>query len=253
MGARDSFGIGSAAYAADRPHYPPALFGWIASACVERGAAWDCATGNGQAALGLAPYFRRVEATDISAQQLAHAFRAPNVDYSVRPAERTGFADSRFDLIAVAQALHWFDFGSFWDEVRRVAKPDAFLCAWGYSWFAPEPELDDLYRLYLNPLAELLETHWAPNNRILWNGYANEEIAFPFERIRPPPFAIPLRWGFDRLIGYVHTWSAYKAATEDASKAEAIERIETDARAALLPRGTMNLTLPLAIAAGRIP
>ena len=247
------FAVASAAYASDRPHYPQTLFGWMASACPERQAAWDCATGNGQAAIGLAPYFKRVEATDISPEQLKEAIPAPNIRYSAQPAERTDFDDDSFDLVAVAQALHWFDYERFWPEVRRVAKPDAFFCAWGYNWFDRTEELDDLHKFYLDPLVELLESHWAPNNPILWRGYRSEEIAFPFRRIDPPALAINLRWGIERLIGYVRTWSAVKQAqAADSAKAEAIAALEQEARTRFTARGAMAMALPLSIAAGRI-
>lgn len=69
-------------YAAARPHYPDALFEWIGEVCHRHDAAWDCATGNGQAATGLARFFRQVEATDISAAQVSQGFAAANICYS---------------------------------------------------------------------------------------------------------------------------------------------------------------------------
>lgn len=250
---QNSFAIAPSAYASERPHYPQALFGWMASACPEREAAWDCATGNGQAAIGLAAYFKRVEATDVSPEQIGEAIAAPNIRYSAQPAEDTDFPDDRFDLVAVAQALHWFDFGKFWPQVRRVAKPDAFFCAWGYSWFDRSEDLGDLHKYYLDPLVELLEPYWAPNNRILWDGYRSEDIAFPFQRIAAPRFAIDLRWGIQRLIGYVRTWSAVKQAqAADPAKGEAIEALEEEARTRFTARGAMAMSLPLSIVAGRV-
>lgn len=151
-------------YAAARPLYPDALFEWIAGACGRHDAAWDCATGNGQAAIGLTRHFRQVEATDISAAQVGEAFAAPNVRYSAQPAERTRFADGSFDLVAVAQALHWFDYDLFWPEVRRVARPGALFCAWGYAWFRGPEAVNSLL---LDPVARLVERYWASNNRIL--------------------------------------------------------------------------------------
>ncbi len=69
-GFKDHFSSASERYAAYRPDYPPALFAWLAAQCTEHDMTWDCATGNGQAALGLAPHFRRVAATDASADQV---------------------------------------------------------------------------------------------------------------------------------------------------------------------------------------
>lgn len=51
-------------YAAFRPAHPGELFAWLASVVLRRDLAWDTATGNGQAALGLAEHFERVVATD---------------------------------------------------------------------------------------------------------------------------------------------------------------------------------------------
>ena len=49
------------------------LFTYLASLCPAHDLAWDCATGNGQAAVALAPHFEQVIATDASAQQIDQA------------------------------------------------------------------------------------------------------------------------------------------------------------------------------------
>ena len=70
-------------YAASRPLYPPELFVWLASCVDHREAAWDTATGNGQAALGLAIHFTRVIATDLSPAQVRQAKQHPRIEYRV--------------------------------------------------------------------------------------------------------------------------------------------------------------------------
>src|SRR4051812_10380946 len=105
--ARDTFASSTSAYASSRPGYPDELFEWILAHVPGREAAWDCATGNGQAAAGLAPNFKSVVATDLSPEQVGSALSLPNVRYSAQPAEQTDFAANSFDLITVAQALHW--------------------------------------------------------------------------------------------------------------------------------------------------
>jgi SAM-dependent methyltransferase len=247
--ARNSFSIASDAYASDRPLYPAALFDWIAASCRDHRTAWDCATGNGQAALALAAHFGRVEATDISPEQIAHARPAPQVTYSVTPAERTGFAESSFDLVTVAQALHWFDFDAYWDEVRRVAKPGAFFCAWGYSWFEADAELRTAL---IDPLMELMAPHWAPNNRLIWDGYPSAAIGFPFKRVAAPAFAIRTEWDIEGLVRFIRTWSAYKLASAEPAAAAAIAGIEEAAMARFAGRGAIPLEMPLSIAAGQI-
>src|SRR6185369_7699774 len=114
-----------------RPQYPKELFSYLRQICAEHNFAWDCATGNGQAAVSLAKYFAHVEATDVSAEQIEHGLVHPNVHYSVSPAEHTPFHDQSFDLITVATAVHWFDQPQFFREVDRVLKPSGVLAIWG--------------------------------------------------------------------------------------------------------------------------
>lgn len=248
MDARDVFSTASDAYAAGRPHYPPELFAWIAAQCLEHRAAWDCATGNGQAAIGLAPHFDLVQATDISGEQIGEAFDAANIVYTVQPAERADFDPSSFDLVVAAQALHWFDYERFWPEVRRVAKPGAFFCAWGYAWTEGPREL---HEVLFDPLLALLEPYWAANNGILWRGYRSDEICFPFDRLEAPAFAIELDWTIDELLGYVRTWSAWRRSRADEKVAALTSRLEVEALRSFAGR-RMLLKMPLALAAGRI-
>ena len=49
---KDHFSGHASAYAAFRPSYPPELFEQLAALNTRRERAWDCATGNGQAAVG---------------------------------------------------------------------------------------------------------------------------------------------------------------------------------------------------------
>ena len=69
-------------------------------------------------------------ATDASAEQIALATPASNVEYRVAPAEASGLGDAAVDLVSVAQALHWFDLDAFYAEVRRVTVPGGVIVAW---------------------------------------------------------------------------------------------------------------------------
>lgn len=249
MDAASSFSVAPEAYAANRPNYPAALFSWIASRCPNHKRAWDCGAGNGQAAMGLANHFDIIEATDVSAEQIGQGVQAPNIRYSLQPAERTHFQDASFDLVAVAQALHWFDLEEFWQEVRRVAKPGAFFCAWGYSGFEANA---DLQAPFIDPILDILQPFWAPNNRLLWDGYKSHEIGFPFVREEPAPFFIELRWNIAQLLDYVRTWSAYKRARADDRCAAVISKLEAHAADKLRHLGAMNIRMPITIVAGPI-
>ena len=54
MSFKDHFSGHAADYASFRPGYPPELFDFVAALPRRRGTAWDCGTGSGQAAVGLA-------------------------------------------------------------------------------------------------------------------------------------------------------------------------------------------------------
>ena len=99
-------------------------------------------SGSGQLTQLLAPHFDAVVATDISAHQLQHAPYFENVSYQVQSAEHTSFAEQSFDLITVAQAIHWFDFDGFYAEVRRTLRPEGILAVIGYGLIQlQQPEL----------------------------------------------------------------------------------------------------------------
>jgi SAM-dependent methyltransferase len=201
----DEFSKTAEAYACVRPTYPKALFETLATLAPAARSAWDCGTGNGQAAAGLADFFESIQATDASAEQIAQAQPHPRVRYRVAPAEDSGLADGSVDLISVAQALHWFDRDKFFNEVRRVARPRAVLAVYGYSWFYVTPALDALTnRWLLRPV----HSYWSSHNRLLWDGYRT--IPFPFEEITPPCLAIHLAWTLDQLFDYVLSWSAVR-------------------------------------------
>ena len=130
----DHFSDHAARYEAYRPTYPDDLFAYLASLAREHDLACDCASGNGQAALGLTHYFRSVVALDASHQQLLLGAPATNGSSSCRPRRSDAFfSDGSVDLVTVATAFHWLDFPRFYGEVRRVAKPGGFLAVWGYK------------------------------------------------------------------------------------------------------------------------
>ena len=126
---KDYFSRQAAAYADFRPTYPDELFAWLKDLVQGATTAWDCATGNGQAALGIMPHVERVIATDASAPQLAHAQPLPNVHYVRMRAEEAAIASGSVDVVTVAQALHWFDTASFFDEVHRVVRRGGVVAA----------------------------------------------------------------------------------------------------------------------------
>lgn len=82
MSFLDLFSDKADLYASARPVYPDELFEFVASVAPSTEQAWDCGTGNGQAAVSLARHFKAVAATDPSAQQIANTILSEGVHYS---------------------------------------------------------------------------------------------------------------------------------------------------------------------------
>ncbi len=203
MRFKDHFSRQAKDYVRYRPRYPKELFAYLSSLCPEHHTAWDCATGNGQAALGLTKYFELVIATDASAEQIANAFDHPQIDYRVVPAEACDITDHCIDLVTVAQGLHWLDLHGFYREVRRVLKPGGVIAAWAYALCHISPEIDAVIQRYY---WETVGPYWPPERKFIETGY--RDLPFPFAEIEPPGFAILHHWTRDDLLGYLNTWSA---------------------------------------------
>src|SRR5947208_16325269 len=103
MSFKDHFSKQAADYAIFRPSYPQRLFAYLGSIAPGRQLAWDCGTGNGQAAVGLASLFDRVIATDASEKQIANAQLHKKVESCVTPAENSGLGSKTIDPILHAQ------------------------------------------------------------------------------------------------------------------------------------------------------
>ena len=203
-GFKDHFSGQAAAYSMFRPTYPPRLFEWLAQTAPRRDRAWDAGTGSGQAARGLAELFTRVVGTDASPAQVARAAPHPRVEYRVAPAEASGLPAAWADLVAVAQALHWFDLTRFFGEATRVLAPDGLLAAWCYGDpVLEDPDIDRILRSYNRGT---VEAHWPPERDLVLTEYRS--IPFPFREIPTPSLMLEASWTLPELAGYVRSWSA---------------------------------------------
>ena len=196
-------------YLNSRPRYPTELYNILANLCENHERVWDAACGNGQAAVDLARYYAEVKATDISEQQIANALIHPKVEYSVQPSESTTFEDGFFDLVCVAQALHWFDHEKFWPEVKRVLRPRGMFAAWGYSWFKIRSDIDHIIE---QEFIKIIQPYWAEQNRLLWDHYRN--IPFPLKAQKIPDIEMVMSWDIHELFTYLHSWSATRRCME---------------------------------------
>lgn len=212
---KDLFSGHAADYAKFRPTYPLELFKYLSSLTKSHQLAWDCGTGNGQAAIELAKLYERVVATDPSEKQIQSATKNPNIHYSVGSASSVPqLKNQSVDLITVAQAFHWFNQAEFFNEVKRVGKPGAVLAFWCYGMMKITPEIDQaVLRLY----EEVLGPYWEKERKLVDENYQN--VSVPFEEVKGAPvFNMNVQWNFEQMIGYLNTWSALQKYQQQNSK-----------------------------------
>lgn len=193
-------------YCRFRPKYPEEMFTFLSEACKERESVLDCGTGNGQAAIELAKYFKHVIASDISTEQIALADIKSNIQYICCPAEKIDLLDNSTDLITSAQAMHWFDLDKFYKEIIRIAKPKAILAAWCYTLPTIADQIDsillELYAILMQSSSHMIQIKYVHD--------CYETIPFPFDKINVPKFFMKEKWDYWTLVGHLKTWPSVK-------------------------------------------
>lgn len=241
-------------YARYRPTYPPALFAYVADRCAAHDLAWDCATGNGQAAIGLAEHFAHVIATDASAEQIAAASPHPRVTYTVARARESPLDTATADLVTVAQALHWIDPDPFYAEVQRVLKPEGLFAAWSYGLFhlvSTDPAADAVDALIKTFYRERVGPYWPPERRHIEAEY--QSLPFPFDECATPDFTLTMEWSLEEVLGYLRTWSATKRYLQDRGQDPVAAMAPDFTRAWGDPATSRTMQWPLSLRIGRTP
>jgi len=234
-------------YAHLRPTYPEELFAFLATVVASRGVAWDCATGNGQAATHLAGYFDRVIATDESGEMIAQAPRDPKILYRVAEAEDSGLEGGSVDLVTVASAIHWFDLERFYAEVRRVVRPGGIVAAWTYYTPAFANDIDAIIQRLVH---DVLGPYW--DERLHYVVDEFHDLPFPFEPLEVPSFQTDMKWDMQDLIAYFETWSS-SVKYREANHTSPTSLIHDDlARAWGDPQQKRDLYFPLYMRLGRV-
>lgn len=219
---KDNFSKQSCAYQKYRPSYPKELFEYLSGLSKKHNLAWDCATGNGQSAIGLTNYFEKVYATDPSEQQISNAVSHPKISYKIEKAESSSLNNNSVDLITVAQALHWFDFEKFYSEVKRVLIPEGIIAVWTYSLPKISPEID---QLILHFHDNIVGEFWQKENQFVSEEY--KTIPFPFKEIKSPSFKFEKEITRDDLTGLLFSWSATQRY-KDKNGTDPLLEIQTD-------------------------
>lgn len=230
---KDHFSGHSDSYAAHRPSYPDALFATLAQHCSSHELAWDCATGNGQAAHSVAQHFASVIATDASQQQISCAAAHDRIEYRHVPAEASGLEPASIDLITVAQALHWFDIENFFREAGRVLKDGGVLAVWSYERCSVDKDCDAA----IENVFALVENFWPPERAIVENDY--HDVTIPWKSLELGAFSMKVEWKARDMLNYMETWSASRRYL----RANGISPVDTQAAQLLDCWGSRSRTV----------
>ena len=244
---KDLFSDRSDLYALYRPGYPEELFQYIFQFLNSKEIAWDCATGNGQAANVLSKFFQKVEASDISSSQIAKAFKKENIQYSICPAEQTFYPDNYFDLVTVATAYHWLKWKEFKKEVDRVAKPGAIIAIWAYNLLKTKDiQINSIIEYFYR---ELMAGYWEPERRYVDENYSTVE--FDFEELPSQTWEMELTWTRDHFLGYLESWSAVQTYFQK-NNSNPVDLIKDEITAVWGENPCRTFTFPLFLRLGKV-
>ncbi|EFA74693.1 putative SAM dependent methyltransferase [Heterostelium album PN500] len=205
---KDLFGKVGDKYATFRPTYPQELFDIINDITKDtpQELAIDVGCGNGQATIELGKLFKSVIGVDPSLSQISNAKKADNIQYKQSPAECIDQPPNTADLITVAQAVHWFDLPKFFEESKRILKPNGYLIIWCYgSAICFNEEAQRLHQDFYHNI--LGDKYLLPNLRYIDRRYI--DIIPPFENTTRKSISFQKTISIVNMIGYYSTWSGY--------------------------------------------
>jgi hypothetical protein len=245
--AKDLFSAQAKVYAQFRPGYPTELFEFVSSLAHEHECAWDCATGNGQAAAGLSPFFKKIIATDISEGQLANAFQKENIEYRNAAAESSGLNENSVDLITVAQAYHWLNWDAFHKEACRVGKKNAAIAIWMYGLI----NFDDaaVSKIYDRFYLEITHPYWDAERKYVDENY--ETVKFDFADCGKKKFSSIVHWDREQFLGYLSSWSAVQKFQSEQGYSP-LDLVRKDVYKAWPPGVVRQLEFPVFLRHGRV-
>lgn len=163
-------------YSRARPGYPQALAGWLDETLGRGLVVAELGAGTGLFTSLLLDLDHRVVAIEPNAEMrglLTDGFAAQVASGQLRvmdgTAEHTRLAEGGVDLVAAAQAAHWFTPAAARDEFDRVLRPEGqVLLVWNDWRDVPNPFNRDygaVVRAFLTPGNENLDTR-VPDERI---------------------------------------------------------------------------------------
>ncbi len=194
-------------YSRYRPTYPEELAVALAERCYKSHHVLEVGCGTGQLSGVLSKKFDAVTATDPSAEQIKNATPYNGVSYQQGTAEDICLPDQDVDLVVAAQAAHWFDLPTFYEQVKKIGNEHSLLALISYGVLSLEGDIGERFaEFYWKEIHQF----WPPERKHIEQGY--QSFDFPFEEQSLPELYIYRSWTTAELLGYVETWSAVRVA-----------------------------------------
>lgn len=224
-----------------RPTYPQKLLDLISQYIKAHSGSYnlvvDVACGSGQSTFYLQKMFKKCIGVDISKAQVEQAKAAcvekevKNVSFVEGSADKLPMETGSVDVVTIAQAWHWLEPQSFYEECRRVLRPGSgCLAVYGYGQgHLSHKRCDDLVQTFYN---ETLKGCWHENRRHIDNCY--EEVVLPFKNTQRYDLSSSKDMSVDNYFGYLSTWSAYCKYCDQHPGNTELEKLKEKVKAVLL-------------------
>ena len=162
--------------------------GWLGALAAARTRAWDCGTGNGQAAIGPAEFFDVVATTDASASQIESALAHARARCRVAAAENPELEHRSVDLISVTRAPHWFDLPRFYSQTSYALIGGGVRTAWCWGRCRIGARIDAVIATLSR---DILGPYWPAQRNHIDDACSSND--FPYDCISVPRFEIRAR------------------------------------------------------------
>lgn len=207
----------AARYASARPALHDRAIALIRRSLPPPDCALDVGCGTGLSTRALAEYAKEAVGVDVSEEMLRARERDSGATYVRAAAERLPFADSTFDLVTIASAIHWFDRNAA-REVARVLRPAASLVVYDV-WFRAQMVGVEGFHTWMS-------TEMGPRYRsVPKNEFVPADLAeFGFNHAWREDIDVPVQMSLGGLVDYLMTHSERIAAISEGRETEEEQR-----------------------------
>jgi len=230
-----SQGNGGQTYETYRPKYPKKFIDEIVKFTEGKKNYLDLATGTGQILFEVYPYFSELcVGIDISESQLAIAkqklvkiqrsntlamdqrIELINGDaYNITEELTKRNMTSKFDLITIGEALHWFDTEELFHHITdNLMEKDARFCILNYNtpyveYNVPDEDFRKRAQFHFDRYFETIKSYFEYNLESFFLGYEDLQFEKYFKNVKQCSLVEKTPVSIDAFVGYYQTYSGH--------------------------------------------